>query len=256
MPKTNSAFISEVFSSIQGEGLYVGVRQVFVRFAGCNLACSYCDTPASRSLKPELCAIQDRIGEQVFRRVRNPLDVDAVASTVARLEDEAPGHHSVSLTGGEPLMQATFLSKLCPELQKLGMRTYLESNGTLVDALAELLPHLHIVAMDFKLESATGVAPDTELHREFLSAAVAAEKGVFVKVVVSASTPEEEIEEAAAVMALAGRRIPLVIQPLTAVCEDAEPPSAEQLMQLQIAASRLLEDVRVIPQCHKLAGLI
>ena len=41
------AFISEMFSGIQGEGPYVGVRQVFVRLAGCDLRCHWCDTPAS-----------------------------------------------------------------------------------------------------------------------------------------------------------------------------------------------------------------
>ena len=40
--------IIEVFSSIQGEGLLIGRRQIFVRFAGCNLNCNYCDTPESR----------------------------------------------------------------------------------------------------------------------------------------------------------------------------------------------------------------
>ena len=254
MPNTNSAFISEIFSSIQGEGLYVGVRQIFVRFAGCNLACSYCDTPASRSKRPATCSIQDLPGENEFRTVRNPLGVEAVTATVERLEREAPGHHSVSLTGGEPLMQAPFLSILCPELRKIGMKIYLESNGTLVGAMEDLLPYVDIVAMDFKLESATGIPAETELHREFL--AVAAAKEVFVKAIVDVSTLEEEIEEAAAVIALAGRRIALVIQPATSVDGAQTPPSGAQLMRLHTAAARLLKDVRVIPQCHKLVGLI
>ncbi|MBI2447469.1 MAG: 7-carboxy-7-deazaguanine synthase QueE, partial [Candidatus Omnitrophica bacterium] len=40
--------ISEIFSSIQGEGLYLGKRQIFVRFYGCNMRCAYCDTMPSR----------------------------------------------------------------------------------------------------------------------------------------------------------------------------------------------------------------
>ena len=134
------------------------------------------------------------------------------------------------------------------------MRVYLETNGTLLDALNEVLPSVDIVAMDFKLESASGVKPNTQLHREFLSAA--AGKEVFVKTVVCASTSEAEIQEAAAVIALADRRIPMVIQPVTPVDDGMAPPTSAQLLRLQIAASRLLDNVRVIPQCHRLMGLI
>jgi organic radical activating enzyme len=175
-------------------------------------------------------------------------------SAVERLESAAPGHHSVSLTGGEPLLQVEFLRELCPQLRKSGMMVYLETNGTQVEALREVLPCVDIVAMDFKLESASGVKPNTELHREFLSAA--AGKEVFVKAVASASTSEAEIREAAAVIALTDRRIPMVIQPVTPVDDGMAPPTGAQLLRLQIATSRLLDNVRVIPQCHKLMGLI
>ena len=56
-----TAGISEVFFSLQGEGVYVGTGHVFVRFAGCNIACSYCDTSTGmykkydiQSLLPEV----------------------------------------------------------------------------------------------------------------------------------------------------------------------------------------------------------
>ncbi|MDO8681897.1 MAG: 7-carboxy-7-deazaguanine synthase QueE [Armatimonadota bacterium] len=254
--RNHHAYISEIFSSIQGEGVYVGVRQVFVRFAGCNLSCDYCDTPASGFDHPESCAVQIAPGERRFKELPNPLDVPTTLAAIINIELESPGHHSVSLTGGEPLMQAPFLAELCPELRKSDLRAYLESNGTLVDALSDALPHIDIVAMDFKLESATGIKPATEMHREFLAAAVAAGKDVFVKAIVTSSTAEEEIEECAAVIALAGRRIPLIIQPVTSTNANVQSPFAAQIMRLQVAASRILDDVRVIPQCHKMLGLI
>jgi len=43
--------IFEIFSSFQGEGTLVGRRQIFIRFAGCPLRCSYCDTPEARNFK-------------------------------------------------------------------------------------------------------------------------------------------------------------------------------------------------------------
>ncbi|MCL5059022.1 MAG: 7-carboxy-7-deazaguanine synthase QueE, partial [Actinobacteria bacterium] len=41
------AAVREIFSSVQGEGPYVGTRQIFIRFDGCNLSCRYCDTARS-----------------------------------------------------------------------------------------------------------------------------------------------------------------------------------------------------------------
>ena len=55
----NQSYLSEVFSSIQGEGLYVGDRHLFVRFAGCNLNCQYCDTPDSRAVGNKPTATSD-----------------------------------------------------------------------------------------------------------------------------------------------------------------------------------------------------
>lgn len=46
-----TAPIAEIFCSVQGEGLYAGQRQVFLRFAGCNLSCRYCDEPAARDAR-------------------------------------------------------------------------------------------------------------------------------------------------------------------------------------------------------------
>ncbi len=107
--------IHEIFESIQGEGILVGVRQLFVRFAGCNLSCSYCDTPAARSAS-DTCV--DRIAKRVLR---NPVSAAYVQSLVDRSRV-----HSICFTGGEPLLHAEFISSL-----RKSRPFYLETNMSL-----------------------------------------------------------------------------------------------------------------------------
>ena len=84
--------IIEVFSSIQGEGLYIGKRQIFVRFAGCNLNCKYCDTSNSKMVfsgkEMSVTELHDKINNLI-----------------------TPDFHSISFTGGAPLLQADFIKK-------------------------------------------------------------------------------------------------------------------------------------------------
>ena len=97
-----NAKISEIFQSIQGEGKYLGVRQVFIRFFGCRLGCRWCDTDYARN--PQAGRFTE-------------MNVDEVMGRAASLW---AGCHSISLTGGEPLLQAGFLKELFPRLKKAG----------------------------------------------------------------------------------------------------------------------------------------
>ncbi|MDI6736859.1 MAG: 7-carboxy-7-deazaguanine synthase QueE [bacterium] len=110
------ANLVEIFSSIQGEGMLVGFRQIFIRFAGCNLRCSYCDTPAAMTV-PETWLVPEFDLE-----LPNPVELDQVREVVDRFDPRI--HHSVSLTGGEPLLQVEALEELLPSLnQESGVRT-------------------------------------------------------------------------------------------------------------------------------------
>lgn len=102
--------ISEIFFSLQGEGSLLGVPSVFVRTTGCNLRCSWCDTPYT-SWQPE--------GDEI------PLD-DLIARVLAY-----PARHAV-LTGGEPMLQPQ-LVPLSETLRRAGWHITIETAGT-VDA--------------------------------------------------------------------------------------------------------------------------
>lgn len=234
----------EVFSSIQGEGRYVGCRQVFVRLAGCNLACDYCDTPSSRQAAAT-GRVEGTPGDRNFFSVANPITPDTLAVHANNLL-RFP-HHSVSLTGGEPLCQAAAVVVLAP---RLNGRVYLETNGTLPDELAAVLPHVAIVAMDIKLPSTGGRAWWDE-HSRFLRLAVS--RDLFVKVVLTAATADDEFRRAMALVAAVDRRIPVVLQPVSPIGKVAGiAPGA--VLKLLAAALDMLDDVRVIPQTHKMMG--
>jgi 7-carboxy-7-deazaguanine synthase len=100
-------FIAETFTSLQGEGILVGVPSFFIRTSGCNMRCRWCDTPYTSWL-PE--------GD---RRPVAELVAVAVASAVRH----------VVVTGGEPLLQRE-ISSLTHELRSAGLHVTVETAGT------------------------------------------------------------------------------------------------------------------------------
>ncbi len=100
--------IAEIFASLQGEGLRQGEPTIFVRLAGCNLRCAFCDTKRAR-----------RAGRDVA--------VVDIAAEVERLRGECPAAW-VCLTGGEPLAQD--VAPLIRRLKRSGLRVQVETNGT------------------------------------------------------------------------------------------------------------------------------
>jgi len=239
--------ISEIFSSTQGEGLYAGCRQVFLRLAGCNLQCAYCDTPPPAA--PERCRVERTPGQRDFALYENPLSEETTFRIVRSFDLSL--HHSVSLTGGEPLLHPDLIRRLVPLLQGTRRGIYLETNGTLPEQLAQVIDLVDIIAMDIKLPSVTGLSSRWEEHRRFLG--VACEKEVFVKIVVGSETTDGEMEKAARLIQTAGAGIPLVIQPVTKAGGRIG-VSPERLLIFQRIALEKLVDVRVIPQTHKATG--
>jgi len=98
--------LAEVFYSVQGEGTHTGTPAVFVRLAGCNLSCKFCDTDYALKF---MATVED---------------------VVARVRAEGGDCPMVILTGGEPTAQVECLA-LIDALRHDGRRIHIESNGTI-----------------------------------------------------------------------------------------------------------------------------
>ena len=243
--------ISEMFSSIQGEGYLAGRRQIFIRLAECNLECSYCDTDHARQ---DTCRIETDPGSTEFACLPQPLLLLDVLQIMAGWCQKLPGaHHSISLTGGEPLLQADSLASWLPALRRV-LPIHLETNGTMHLALEQVVGQVDYVSMDMKLPSTSGCTEHLwDLHREFLRVAHATT--VSVKVVVSEETTLDEIGQVCGIIADVDRLTPLFLQPLS-IGNDGIGISVTHLLRLQEAASARLPDVRVIPQMHRMLGAL
>jgi 7-carboxy-7-deazaguanine synthase len=114
MPQPRSLKITEIFASVQGEGLRQGEPTVFVRLSGCNLRCSSCDTKYAWTGGQTL-AIADIVAHIEILRKRFPAEW-------------------VCLTGGEPMLQA--VGGLVSALKKSGWKVQVETNGTVFKPMA------------------------------------------------------------------------------------------------------------------------
>ncbi len=231
---SQKGWLLEVFSSFQGEGPCAGLKQVFVRLSGCHLRCAYCDTPESWDRSPTW-----DLGPETRP---NPVTAQEALGAIRSLGP----HPSVSFTGGEPVLQAEFVREVALGARDLGMRTYLDTSGTLADRLAACADAIDVFAFDVKLPSCGGVRMDWEDTRRCL--ALAGGREAFVKIVVMQDSRADEVARAASIVPLG---MPIVLQLATPVNPAAAPPDGAALARLRAACGR---EVFVLPQLHVLAG--
>ena len=128
----NTYKIAEMFSSINGEGTHAGQLAFFVRFTGCNLKCSYCDTKWANVPNAEY----------------TEMTVDEIRSEVQK-----SGISNVTVTGGEPLIQPNIvplLETLCGD----GRYVEIETNGSAdVSEVLKIKGNRPALTMDYKLPS-------------------------------------------------------------------------------------------------------
>ncbi|MBF2098880.1 MAG: 7-carboxy-7-deazaguanine synthase QueE [Gloeomargaritaceae cyanobacterium C42_A2020_066] len=243
----------EIFSAIQGEGPYVGDRQVFVRLAVCDLRCRYCDSAHTWQLQ-STCRVETTAGRRDFQSYTNPVTPEQALAWVEALV-QSGRHAAVSVTGGEPLLQPTWLASFLAGVQReLGLPVYLETGGHRPAELAQVLPWVHVVAMDYKLPSVSG-ENHAEAHREFLDLATTAGREVFVKAIVDAQTVLQDLTDLAEVVVVTAPQTLVILQPVTPLTgQRPAAPSPEQVLDWQAYLQDYGLRVRVIPQTHKFLG--
>lgn len=124
----DNLIVNEIFGSIDGEGIRTGELATFIRLAGCNLRCSYCDTAYALNMKNG-----------------TEMSIDEILNQVEKI-----GYKNITLTGGEPLIHKN-VNKLIDKLIEHGYKVNIETNGAV-----DLTPYITkdvILTMDFKTKT-------------------------------------------------------------------------------------------------------
>lgn len=157
----SQAKIIEIFSSIQGEGEWVGKSQVFVRFHGCSLKCNYCDTPLTHH-KIQNSRIERKPYTKEFETnslIYSPQELNQIIDSF-----NIP---SLAITGGEPLEQSQFLKSWLPHVSK-NYEILLETSGTYYQEVRDLAEYIDMISFDIKLPSSSGEKDYFEEHQKFI----------------------------------------------------------------------------------------
>jgi 7-carboxy-7-deazaguanine synthase len=232
--------LSEIFTSIEGEGILFGTKTMFVRLAGCPLNCHWCDTPYALPLESG-----------------SDHSIDEVKQLI--LEGLYHNTYKVNFTGGEPLVQHQAVIELAKFVRRKGIKTYLESACYDSVRFAKVLPQIDIVKVEFKLRDSKVIdekhyASLLQNEKECLNLAIGSGKTTYVKVIVTNSSSLKEFKELvhevfriAKPAEIAG----FIIQPSHKVDE----PTLNVLFGFYDAVYPLYDQVRVVPQLHKVIGV-
>ena len=222
MQNQSTTKIKEIFTSVQGEGPYIGQKHIFVRFCKCNLNCDFCDT----NFNPKDAKTYNI--DELFEEI-NKIDCD-----------------TISFTGGEPLMDTAFLKEFLKSYKVgLNKKIYLETNGILFEELNEIIDFVDIISMDIKLESATGQKNRFIINERFLE--ISTKKEVFLKVVFDKNIIQEEIDFCTKLAKKYGKL--LILQPKMPLDDDIN------LEEIYDKFYKNYNKIRLIPQVHKFLNL-
>ncbi|MBU1864326.1 MAG: 7-carboxy-7-deazaguanine synthase QueE [Candidatus Omnitrophica bacterium] len=221
--------IHEIYSSIQGEGLYIGESHLFIRFKKCNLHCVGCD--------------------EIHTAAQN-LSIDEVIKTIRAIDDKKGPHRFIALTGGEPLCEGDYLETLCSELFRYGYDVLLETNGTLFNELQKIIHYCAAVSMDIKLSSVWKVPNCFNQHDKFLENM----KGCngYIKITISNDVLKDEFMDYINLIFRRDKSIPVFLQPFIHTSGSADENIFCILRDLQQRALHILPTVRILAPIHKI----
>ena len=282
----SEGYLSELFSSIQGEGGTVrgscfGKRQIFIRFAGCNLAngafnssgCFWCDSLIAQNPTPKYFKYEEAPGSQVLKTENNPINADQFIKTLKDLI--TPDLHSISFTGGEPLQQIVFLLSIAHKIKDHGIKypLYLETNGSIrldESQIKDLSSLFKYCCCDLKDRFSKAAEIDQwknliEIELDFIEILVQNGIEVFGKIVVTNETEIGDIKWISKIISEIkypnDQSVGLAIQPVTLENTELEGKfsiSLEHLNNIFYAAAEFLspENLTLSIQVHKFLNLL
>ena len=229
----------EIFTSLEGEGILYGTKTLFVRLAGCPFTCFYCDTLESLPMDSGI--------EYSINDANNLIDKKLEKNT-----------YKVNFTGGEPLVQSEAVLEIAKHVKARNIPTYLESSCYDSQKFSTVLPFIDYIKIEFKTPDAKFV--DTKHYSklienalECLKTSVKSKKITYIKIVVSSKTELESLKELLdKIFNIISKEdiSGFIIQPTYGIAE----PSLGQLLKLYDVVCPYYNEVRVVPQLHKLIG--
>ena len=244
-------YLSELFSSIQGEGPYIGERHLFVRFCECHRKCIFCDTNTQQTDN-----IMVEMSSEEIEYLPNPISLENLLNLINKI-DKNNNNKKISITGGEPLLQTRFLKKLLPSLVENKKKIYLETAGDLPKQLEAIVKWIDVASVDIKLASVTNEKNNFPLHWQFIKCLSDYNIEFFTKIIVSNDTDEMELISAAeGISKYAGKNNLFILQPMSSTERVNNIPTLKNIMKWQEKLESVLDNVRVIPQTHKIMGIL
>lgn len=221
-------YVTEVFSKVQGEGIYTGMPMTFIRLSGCNVHCSKCDTQYS------------------WKRGRSTSSDDLISEVK---------YPDVCITGGEPLLQDITL--LVTKLKDSSHNIHVETNGTIVPS-TNIFDKCKVITVSPKLPS-MGIK---EIDEESLEKFIAYGTDVFppniqLKFVIDPFSQDTKIvlDLLTKYRSILGG-VPIILQPLSEEKETLTEniTKLELLIDFALSLKTTLRslDIRALPQLHRL----